>query len=163
MTGCSKTGDLNNWWNQVLGTCIHAQPSPTLCDPMDCSPPGSSVHGMIPGKHTGVSCHFLLQGSFPTQSSNPSLLQLLHWQADSVTVLPGKPRVPHSYPLLRAYEWEIPSHWFSNLAPQSTLINWRLEVLFLKWCLGSSQEQEVKILLAFGMILYSTSQTSMCM
>ena len=35
----------------------------TLCDPMDCSPPGFSVHGDFPGKNTGVGCHFLLQGS----------------------------------------------------------------------------------------------------
>ena len=26
--------------------CVHAQPCPTLCDPMDCSPPGSSIHGI---------------------------------------------------------------------------------------------------------------------
>ena len=43
---------------------------PTLCDPMDCSPPGSSVHGDSPGKNTGVGCHALLQGIFPTQGSN---------------------------------------------------------------------------------------------
>ena len=30
----------------------------TLCDPVDCSPPGSSVHGDSPGKNTGVGCHF---------------------------------------------------------------------------------------------------------
>ena len=29
----------------------------TLCDPMDCSPPGSSVHRDSPGKNTGVGCH----------------------------------------------------------------------------------------------------------
>ena len=46
----------------------------TLCDPMDCSPPGSSVHGDSPGKNTGVPCHALLQGIFPTQGSNPGLL-----------------------------------------------------------------------------------------
>ena len=46
----------------------------TLCDPRDCSPPGSSVHGHPPGKHTGVGCHALLQGIFPTQRLNPSLL-----------------------------------------------------------------------------------------
>ena len=40
---------------------------PTLCDPMDCSPPGSSVHGDSPGKNTGVGCHALPQGIFPTQ------------------------------------------------------------------------------------------------
>ena len=44
---------------------------PTLCDPIDCSPPGSSVHGDSPGKDTGVGCHALLQGVFPTLGSNP--------------------------------------------------------------------------------------------
>ena len=39
-----------------------ARSCPTLCDPMDCSPPGSSVHGDPPGKNTGVGCHALLQG-----------------------------------------------------------------------------------------------------
>jgi len=33
----------------------------SLCDPMDCSPPGSSVHGDSPGKNTGVGCHAFLQ------------------------------------------------------------------------------------------------------
>ena len=33
---------------------------PTLCDSVDCSPWGSSVHGDSPGKNTGVGCHFLL-------------------------------------------------------------------------------------------------------
>ena len=34
-------------------------------------------------KNTGGSCPFLLQGIFPTQGSNPHLLLLLHWWADS--------------------------------------------------------------------------------
>ena len=33
-----------------------------LCDPMDCSPPGSSVRGNSPGKNNGVGCHAFLQG-----------------------------------------------------------------------------------------------------
>ena len=45
-----------------------------LCKPMDCSPPGSSVHGDSSGKNTGVGCHALLQGIFPTQRLNPGLL-----------------------------------------------------------------------------------------
>jgi len=40
---------------------------------MDCSPPGSSVHGDSPGKNTGVSCHALLQGIFPSQGLNTGL------------------------------------------------------------------------------------------
>ena len=35
--------------------------------------PSSSVHGDSPGKNTGVGCHALLQGIFPTQRSNPGL------------------------------------------------------------------------------------------
>ena len=58
----------------TAGTCVCcAQPHPTLCDPMDCSLRGSSVHGDSPGKNTGVGCHALLQGIFPTQGLNPGL------------------------------------------------------------------------------------------
>ena len=57
-----------------------AQQCPTLCNPMDWSPLDSSLHGIFPGKNTGVGCHFLLQGIFLTQRLN---LCLLHWQADS--------------------------------------------------------------------------------
>ena len=41
-----------------------------------------------PGKNTGVGCHFLLQGIFPTQVSTSHLLCLLHWQADSLHFVP---------------------------------------------------------------------------
>ena len=49
------------------------QSCPTLCDPMDCSPPGSSVHGISQARIL-VGCHFLLQEIFPTQGSNLHLL-----------------------------------------------------------------------------------------
>ena len=42
-----------------------------LCNPMDCSLPGSSFHGDSPGKNTGVGCHTLLQRIFSTQGLNP--------------------------------------------------------------------------------------------
>ena len=46
------------------------------------------------GKTTGVGCHALLQGFFPTQGLNSHLLHLLHWQAGSFPLLPpGKPRL----------------------------------------------------------------------
>ena len=57
---------------QLLQSC------PTLCDPMDCSPPGSSVHGDSAGRNSGVGCHALLEGIFLTQGSNLRLLCLLH-------------------------------------------------------------------------------------
>ena len=38
----------------------------------------------FPGKNTGVSCHFFLQGIFPIQGSNLHLQCLLHFQVDSL-------------------------------------------------------------------------------
>ena len=60
--------------------CWIAKSYLTLCDPMD-------LAHQIPlslGKNTGVGCHFLLQGVFPTQRLN---LSLLHLQADSLEKL----------------------------------------------------------------------------
>ena len=65
----------------------------TLSDPMDCSSLGSTVHGIFQAKILELSCHFLLQGIFPTQGSNPRLLRLLCWQAGSLLLSPpGKPK-----------------------------------------------------------------------
>ena len=55
-------------WAWSLQSCL------AVCDPMDCSPPGSSVHGNSPGKNIGVGCHALLQGIFLAQGSNLSLM-----------------------------------------------------------------------------------------
>ena len=48
--------------NEVAQLCL------TLCNSMDCSP------WNFPDKSTGAGCHFLLQGIFLTQGSNPDLL-----------------------------------------------------------------------------------------
>ena len=53
--------------------CLVAQSCLTLWDPMDCSLPGLSVHGDSPGKNTGMDCHTLFQGIFPTQGLSPGL------------------------------------------------------------------------------------------
>ena len=81
---------------------------PNLCDPMDCSPPGSSVPG---GKNTGVDCHSLLQGYFPTQGSKPGLMHcrwILHCLSH-----PGSPHhilltfKAHSFLLISTNKWEF--------------------------------------------------------
>ena len=46
-------------------------------------PRQASLYKYSADKSTGVGCHFLLQGIFPTQGSNSHLLCLLRWQADS--------------------------------------------------------------------------------
>ena len=68
--------------------CSVVQLCPTLCNPMDCSLQGSSVH--LPSKNTESGCHFPLQGIVMTQGSNP---YLPHWQVDSLPLSHlGKPQ-----------------------------------------------------------------------
>ena len=56
--------------------CVQSlQSCSTLCSSMDHSPLGSSVHGVLQAKNTGMGCHALLRGIFPTQGSNPYLFK----------------------------------------------------------------------------------------
>ena len=79
--GSRQVAGLGTGWGRLRLTKIgyvrmHAkslQSCLTLCDPMDCSLPDSSVHGILQGKNTGVGCHALLQGIFTTQGLNPGL------------------------------------------------------------------------------------------
>ena len=71
-------------WLLFLFSCCHVQ---LFCNPMDCRPSVSSVHGILQAKILELnkkSGHFLLQGIFPTQESNLCLLCLPHWQANSL-------------------------------------------------------------------------------
>ena len=63
--------------------CVHSAVSDSL------GPHGLQLARLLcpwnfPGKNTGGGCNFLLQGIFTTQGSNPCLLHLLRWQADSL-------------------------------------------------------------------------------
>ena len=98
-TGCTRRlhsqhgGDCNHCSAGAFGYLCHRafrmhakspQSCPTLRDPVDCSPPGSSVLRNSPGKNTGVGCHALLPGIFPTQGLNLCLLCFLHSQMGSL-------------------------------------------------------------------------------
>ena len=75
---------------KLLQSCL------TLCDPMDCSPTDSSVHGILQARILEW-LPFPPPGDlrlFPTQGLNPRLLCLLHWQASSLPIVPpGKPYI----------------------------------------------------------------------
>ena len=72
-----------------------------LCDPMDCSLPGSSVHGILQARIL-VGCHVLLQAIFPTQGSNPRLPHF--WWILYRLSHQGSPRILEqvAYPFSRA-------------------------------------------------------------
>ena len=81
----SVSGHLCSMLNHFSHVWLFATPWTPLAP---WSSPGSSVRReeCSPGKNTGVGCHALLQGIFPTQGSNPHLLQVLHWQVGSLPV-----------------------------------------------------------------------------
>ena len=94
-------------------------PGPALCDPMDYNLPGSSVHRDSPGKNTGVGCHALLQGIFPTQGSNPGPIMSLALQVGSLPLAPPqKPFTAHT----PSHIWICYNLWGRG---QGDAITWR--------------------------------------
>ena len=90
---------------KVAAAAKSLQSCPTLCDPLDGSPPGSPIPGILsPDKNTGVGCHFLLQRmkvkseSEVTQSS-PTLSNLMDCS------LPGSS--VHGIFQARVLEWGV--------------------------------------------------------
>ena len=76
------------------------QSCPTLCSPMNCRPPGSSVHGILQARILEWVTMPSPRGIFLTQGSNQSLLLLLHWQAGSLALAPlGSPN--------KVQQWEL--------------------------------------------------------
>ena len=88
----------------VLG--LVTQFYPTLCDPMDCGPPGSSVYGDSPGKNTRVGSHALLQGIFWTYGTNPGVPHLASESS-------GKPL--HIHKSTKSLNGDISSSWLAEM------------------------------------------------
>ena len=61
-------------WENSLCCVSCSVVSDSAIDPMDCSPPGSSVRGILQARILELGYHFLFQGIFPTQRLNPGLL-----------------------------------------------------------------------------------------
>ena len=71
-----------------LHMCMHAHLCPALCDHIDCSLPGSSIHGIFQARILEWVFISSSRAFFPTQGLNPCLLLLLHWQTDSLPLSP---------------------------------------------------------------------------
>ena len=109
----SLAGSFSSTWLHLWTVCMCAkslQLCPTLFDTMDCTAwllcPWDS-----PGRNTEVSCHFFLQGIFPTQGLNPHLLCLLHWQVGSLPPAPPRMRVLSSTAYLTHRCWKDSGSW----------------------------------------------------
>ena len=94
----------------VLG----ARPCPTVCHPVDHSPPGSPVHGDSPGKNTGAGCHALLEGVFPPRDQTPVSCTAGGFftiratrEAHQLIPRPHFPHTPSLPSISRAPQWPI--------------------------------------------------------
>ena len=65
-------------------SCVRAQSCPTLCDPTDCSPPGSSVCGILQARILEWVAISFSRGSSRPRVRTHCLLHFLHYQADSL-------------------------------------------------------------------------------
>ena len=84
-----------------VSVCVCAQSCPTLGHPVDCSPPGSFLHGISQARIL-VYCRFLLQEIFPTKGLSSCLAYLLRWLVGS---LPRSHRRGHKDSGLLINEW----------------------------------------------------------
>ena len=99
-----------------------------LCHPVDCSPPASSVCGILQARILEWVAHALLQGIFRTQGLNRCLLCFLHWQAGSLTLVPPeKPLVSDGSPLkscLRYKSSNLAIYIYFNVTPGQETFLW---------------------------------------
>ena len=72
---------LHGDWSPGAPCCLVAKLCLALCNPMDCSPPGFSVHGILQARILEWVAISFFRGIFLTQGSNP---RLLHWQVGSL-------------------------------------------------------------------------------
>ena len=119
--------DLYTCQTTPVGAMLRRSVIPTPYDPMDCSPPDFSVHRDSLGNNTGMGCHALLQGIFPTQGLKPGLHHHTFTSCLSQTEL-------NRVPLLGSKNCEM----------QRLKDSWgkffRVKVLLLEWRMGLDLE-----------------------
>ena len=107
-----------------VGVCVcvsAAQLCLTLCNPVDCSPPGLCPWNS-PSRNTGVGCHALLQGIFPTQGSHLHLLQCVTRSPGEKKVMQMKstgPSLEQTFTVLEIFFLCTPFSYLFPLLPSS--------------------------------------------
>ena len=136
---CSSLCQLLLWSSHFQGYVVFvflvAKSCRTLLRPHGLQPTRLLLSIGFPGKNTGVVCHFLLQGIFPSQGSN---WHLLHWQKDSLPLSYQGSPTSKDKPLIRLKVWTVestiafkrisnlrsPKNYFSNDEHSSYNMEW---------------------------------------
>ena len=136
----------SSWLNLIypsIGMC--AQLFLTLWDPMDCNLPDSSVHGIFPGKNTGVGCHFFLQGNLPDPGIAPAFPASPALAARfSTTEPPGTPH-PSTYFLLLPPLWSHRLNLSLTLGIQASQYVQKREWRILPWRKWPQKEKHLSL------------------
>ena len=132
-----------------------------LYDLTNCSPPDSCPRDFS-GKNTGAGCHFL--GDLPNPGSNPHLLCLLHWQADSLPLVPpGNPK----WSVFKKQNKTKPLHFFHNAMPLFLKGHQRKDLFYASDCMKSyskpSVTQQETVWSNLGKINFSNLNQSLIM
>ena len=117
----SLLNTLSEWVSEVAQSC------PTLCDPVDCSPPGSSVHGILQARILEwVAISFSRGSSHPRDRTHVSELQ-----ADALTSEPSGKPLMNTLRVTKSKVWENGSGSSTALSLLADETWWRPRFLTL--------------------------------
>ena len=113
----------------------------TLCNPMDCSPSGASVCGILQAGILEWVAMSFSRGSSRTQGLNLHLLCLLHWQPGSL------PLAPPGKPFMRIVKVKVSQSCPTLCDPMDYTVHGILQARILEWVAfpfsrGSSQPRD---------------------
>ena len=148
---CSWFYFIVSWWKYESESEV-AQSCPTLCDPMDCSPPGSSVHGILQARileWVAISS----PGDLQTQGLNPGLW---HWRQTYYRLSHGEVHKVGYFPLIGIHDRLFHA---SNLIRKQGITgserpchSWRTAETWTK----NANSRTIQLPIYFGYLLLST-------
>ena len=96
-----------------LGVCVKSlQSCPTLCDPMNCSPPGSFVHGILQARILEWVAVFSSRGSSkPQDRTRLSEIEIFIWQLKGLPGCSGSKESACSARDLGSVHAQVQMHW----------------------------------------------------
>ena len=141
-----------------------AQSCPTLCSPMDCCLPGSSLHEIFPGKSSGEGCHYLLciirdwngkeesqeipgvTGKFGLGVQNEAWQSLIEFCQENALVIANTLFQQHKR---RLYIWTSPDGQHQNQIDYNLCSqNWKSSIQSAKARLGTDCGTDHELLIA---------------
>ena len=141
-----------------------AQSCPTLCNPMDCCLPGSSLHEIFPGKSSGEGCHYLLciirdwngkeesqeipgvTGKFGLGVQNEAWQSLIEFCQENALVIANTLFQQHKR---RLYTWTSPDGQHQNQIDYNLCSqNWKSSIQSTKARLGTDCGTDHELLIA---------------